>query len=74
MKNEMYPLIGNGSWELTKLLKGKKALHNKLVYQVKNEHDDSKRYKTRLVDKDMLTKGITHDKLGLYTISVGLLA
>ena len=62
MKNEMDPLIGNHIWELTKLPEGKKALHNKWVYRVKNKHDGNKRYKTRRVVKGMLTKGVTHDK------------
>ena len=30
---------------------GKKVLHNKWVYRIKNEHDGSKRYKARLVVK-----------------------
>ena len=30
---------------------GEKAAHNKWVYRIKNEHDDSKRYKARLVVK-----------------------
>ncbi|RVW86258.1 hypothetical protein CK203_043209 [Vitis vinifera] len=33
---------------------GKKALHNKWVYRIKNEHDGSKRYKARLVLKENL--------------------
>ena len=49
MKDEMDSLLGNQTWELTKLSVGKKALHNKWVYKIKNEHDDSKRYKARLV-------------------------
>ena len=73
MKNEMDPLIGNCSQGLTKLSKAKKALHNKWVYQVKNKQDDSKRYTTRLVGKDMSTKDVTHHELGLCAISVGLL-
>ena len=51
MKDEMDSLLGNQTWELTKLPVGKKALHNKWVYRIKNEHDDSKRYKARLVVK-----------------------
>ena len=51
MKKEMKSLISNQSWKLVQLLVGKKDVHNKWVYQVKQEHDGSKRYKTRLVVK-----------------------
>ena len=51
MKDEMDPLLENQTWELTELPEGKKALHNKWVYRIKNEHDGSKRYKARLVVK-----------------------
>ena len=51
MKDEMDSLLGNQTWELIELPVGKKALHNKWVYRVKNEHDGSKRYKARLVVK-----------------------
>ena len=51
MKDKMDSLLGNQTWELTELLIGKKALHNKLVYRIKNEHDGSKRYKAKLVVK-----------------------
>ena len=51
MKDEMDSLLGNQTWELTKLLVGKKALHNKWVYRIKNVHDGSKRYKAKLVVK-----------------------
>ena len=54
MKDDMDSLLGNHTWELTKLLVGKKALHNKWVYGIKNEHDGSKRYKARLVVKGFL--------------------
>ena len=33
------------------MLVGKKALHNKWIYRIKNEHDGSKCYKARLVVK-----------------------
>ena len=51
MKDEMYSLLGNQTWELTELPVGKKALHNKWVYRIKNDHDGSKHYKARLVVK-----------------------
>ena len=35
---------------------GKKALHNKWVYRIKNEHDGSKRYNARLVVKEFQKK------------------
>ena len=49
---------------LTELSPGKKALHNKWVYQVKEEHDGSKRYKARLVVKGFQQKeGIDFTKI-----------
>ena len=51
MKDEMDSLLGNQTWELTELSIGKKTLHNKWVYRIKNEHDGSKRYKAKLVVK-----------------------
>ena len=56
MKDEMDSLLGNQAWELTELLVGKKALHNKWVYRIKNEYDGSKRYKARLVVKEFQQK------------------
>ena len=50
MKDETDSLLENQTWELTELPIGKKALH-KWVYRIKNEHDNSKRYKARLVVK-----------------------
>ena len=51
MKDEMDSLLRNQTWELNELPVGKKALHNKWVYKIKNEHDGSKHYKARLVVK-----------------------
>ncbi|KAL8144163.1 hypothetical protein V2J09_017195 [Rumex salicifolius] len=51
MKDEMKSLISNKTWELAELYMGKKALHNKWIYRVKDEHDGSKRYKAPLVVK-----------------------
>ena len=64
MKNEMDSLLGNQTWELTELPIGKKALHNKWVYRIKNEHDGSKHYKARLVVKGFQQKeGIDYTEI-----------
>ena len=64
MKDEMDFLLGNQTWELTKLPAGKKALHNKWVYKIKNEHDGSKRYKAGLVVKGFQQKkGIDYSEI-----------
>jgi len=52
IKDEMDSLLRNQTWELTEMPAGKKVLQNKWIYRIKNEHDGSKRYKTRLVVKD----------------------
>ena len=64
MKDEMDSLLGNQTWELIELPVGKKALHNKWVYRIKNEHDGSIRYKARLVVKGFQQKeGIDFTKI-----------
>ena len=64
MKDEMNSLLGNQTWELTELPVGKKALHNKWVYIIKNEHDVSKCYKARLVVKGFQQKkGIDYSEI-----------
>ena len=64
MKDEMNSLLGNQTWELTELLVGKKTLHNKWVYRIKNKHDGSKRYKARLVVKGFQQKeGIDYTEI-----------
>lgn len=47
MKDEMKSLFYNKKWELSMLPMGKKALHNKLVYEVNKggAYDSFKRYK-----------------------------
>ncbi|RVW49603.1 hypothetical protein CK203_032081 [Vitis vinifera] len=50
MKDEMDSLMSNQTWDLTELSKGKKALHNKWVFRIKEEHDGSKHYKARCKD------------------------
>ena len=51
IKEEMRSLAENNTRRLTKLPKGKKALHNKWVFRLKEEADGKKRYKARLVVK-----------------------
>ena len=64
MKDEVDSLLGNQIQELTELPIGKKALYNKQVYKIKNEHDGSKRYKARLVVKGFQQKkGIDYSKI-----------
>ena len=64
MKDEMDSLLGNQTWELTELTVGKKVLHNKWIYRIKNEYDDSKRYKVRLIVKGFQQKeGIDYTEI-----------
>jgi ATP-binding cassette subfamily B (MDR/TAP) protein 1 len=64
MKEEMKLLVSNQTWELAKLPEGKKALQNKWVFRIKEEHDGSKRYKARLVVKGFQQKeGIDYTEI-----------
>eukprot|EP00253_Pinus_taeda_P032549 PITA_32549 len=57
MEEEMNSLLENKTWELLNLLKGRKALQNKLVYMIKHEGDKNKEmYKARLVVKGFAQK------------------
>ncbi|KAE8682957.1 AGC (cAMP-dependent, cGMP-dependent and protein kinase C) kinase family protein, putative isoform 1 [Hibiscus syriacus] len=56
MKNEMDSFMSNQTWELVELPPCKKALHNKWIYRIKEEHDGSKCYKARLVVKGFQEK------------------
>ncbi|KAE8715229.1 hypothetical protein F3Y22_tig00110186pilonHSYRG00194 [Hibiscus syriacus] len=56
MKDEMDSFMSNQTWELAELPPGKKALHNKWIYRIKEEHDGRKRYKARLVVKGFQQK------------------
>ncbi|KAE8688563.1 Retrovirus-related Pol polyprotein from transposon TNT 1-94 [Hibiscus syriacus] len=62
--DEMDSLMSNQTWELAELPPGKKALHNKWIYRIKEEHDGSKRYKARLVVKGFQQKeGIDYNEI-----------
>ncbi|KAL9263538.1 Retrovirus-related Pol polyprotein from transposon TNT 1-94-like protein [Drosera capensis] len=54
IQEEMHSLEKNHTWFLTTLPAGKKALQNKWVFRIKEEHDGRKRYKARLVVKEDL--------------------
>ena len=74
MKDEMDSLLGNQTWGLTELPKGKKALHNKWVYRIKNEHDGSKRYKARLIVKGFQQKeGIDYTKIFSLVVKMSII-
>ncbi|RVW24254.1 Retrovirus-related Pol polyprotein from transposon TNT 1-94 [Vitis vinifera] len=64
MKDEMDSLLGNQTWELTELPIGKKALHNKWVYRIKNEHDGSSIEKINNLKKQ-LSKQFAMKDLGV---------
>ena len=50
MKSEIHALETNGTWTITQLPPGKKALGCKWVYKIKHKIDGSvERFKTRLV-------------------------
>ena len=51
MKEEMDSLVNNQIWYLVLLPRGKRALHNKWVYKLKEEDGGKKWYNDRLVVK-----------------------
>ncbi|KAL9250580.1 Retrovirus-related Pol polyprotein from transposon TNT 1-94-like protein [Drosera capensis] len=64
MQEEMNSLEKNHTWFLTTLLAGKKALQNKWVFRIKEEHGGRKRYKARLVVKGFQQKrGIDYNEI-----------
>ena len=52
MDNEIKSFMKNQTHDLFELSENKRALHNKQVYQLNEEHDDTKRYKARMVVKE----------------------
>ncbi|KAL5848850.1 hypothetical protein ACOSQ4_006863 [Xanthoceras sorbifolium] len=64
MRDEMDSLMSNQTWELAELPPGKKALHNKWVFRIKEEHNGNKRYKARMVVKGFQQKeGIDYNEI-----------
>ena len=72
MKDEMDSLMSNQTWDLTELTEGKKALHNKWVFRIKEQHDGSKRYKARLAVKGFQQK-IDIDYIEIFSLVVKLM-
>jgi hypothetical protein len=64
MKEEMDCLENKQTWDLVQLPTGKRELHNKWVYKLKEEDGGEKRYKARLVVKGFAQKkGIDFDEI-----------
>ncbi|GJR09098.1 putative RNA-directed DNA polymerase [Tanacetum coccineum] len=73
MEDEMNSLHENNTFELVKLLKGKRALKNKWVYKLKTgEHTSRPRYNARLVVKGFSQKrGIDFDEIFSLIVKMG---
>ena len=64
LDGEMDPLVRNQTWDLVKLLTGKRELLNKWFYRLKEEDGGKKRYKAILVVKGFAQKkGIDFDEI-----------
>nr|GEU98644.1 retrovirus-related Pol polyprotein from transposon TNT 1-94 [Tanacetum cinerariifolium] len=64
INEEMVSLEKNQTWSLVRLPAGKKALQSKWVFRVKEEQDDKKRYKARLVVKGFQKKkGVNYNEI-----------
>lgn len=64
MNTEYHALIENGTWELTDLPQGRKAIDSKWVFKIKRDSNGNpQRYKARLVVKGYSqVKGIDYDE------------
>ena len=64
MKEEMDSLLKNKTWDLCKFPIGKRDLHNKWVYKLKEGDGGKKIFKVRLVVKGFeQKKGIDFDEI-----------
>jgi hypothetical protein len=64
MEEEMDSLVNNQTWDLVHFHEGKRALHNKWVYKLKEEDGGKKQYKDRLVVKGFAQKkGLDFDDI-----------
>ena len=61
---ELDSLVRNQTWDLVEFPAGKRVLHNKWVYRLKEEDGGKKRYKVRLVVKGIAQKkGVDFDEI-----------
>jgi hypothetical protein len=58
MKEEMDSLVNNHTWDLVQFPAGKRTLHNKWVYRLKEEDGGKIWYKARLVVKGFAQKKV----------------
>nr|GEV57288.1 retrovirus-related Pol polyprotein from transposon TNT 1-94 [Tanacetum cinerariifolium] len=64
INEEMVSFEKNHTWSLVRLQVEKKALQSKLVFRVKEEHDEKKRYKARLLVKGLQQKqGVDYNEI-----------
>ena len=70
MKEEMDSLVNNHTWDLVQWPAGKRTLHNKQVYRLKEEDGGKKRYKARLVKGFAQKKGIDFDEIFSHVVKM----
>lgn len=71
MHEEINSLHENYTYQLVVLPKGRNALKNKWVYNIKHENSPQSRYKIRLVVKGFgPNKGIDFDKIFSYVVKM----
>jgi hypothetical protein len=64
MKDEMDSLLNKKTWDLIQFPTGKRSLHNKWPYMLKEEDGGKKKYKDRVVVKGFSQKkGIYFDEI-----------
>ena len=71
MNDEMESLMKNQTLNLVELPESKCALHNKWVYRLKEENNGTKRYKRRMVVKELQQrKGIDFNEIFSHVVKL----
>ncbi|KAL8090111.1 hypothetical protein AgCh_039547 [Apium graveolens] len=68
MDEKISSLKNNVTWSLTELRVAKKALQNKWVFRIKEEHDGSKKYKARIVLSIVAAEVLHLEQLDVKTV------